>query len=108
MFASFEVDVVIVDYVVRGFTRDVSGHRVYMDHTVRSIRDFIDAKIVTQYHCEDLVLQNENIWQTKMMRKALDAAEYFPPGTELDSPVTTQALDDVRREMAGIFYGWPS
>jgi S-adenosylmethionine decarboxylase len=108
MFASFEADVVIVDYVVRGFTRDVAGHRVYMDHTVRSIRDFIDPNLVAQYHCEDLVLQNENIWQTKMMRTALDPKEYFPAGTDLASPETTQALDDVRREMAGIFYGWPS
>ncbi|HEY0138322.1 MAG TPA: S-adenosylmethionine decarboxylase, partial [Nannocystis sp.] len=46
MFHSFENDVVIIDYVVRGFTRDAQGRRVYMDHTVKSIQDFIDPEIV--------------------------------------------------------------
>ncbi|MCA9717777.1 MAG: adenosylmethionine decarboxylase [Myxococcales bacterium] len=107
MFESFESDIVIIDYVVRGFTRDASGRRVYMDHTVRSIRDFISPDIVAQYLCEDLVLQNENIWQTKMMRRRLEPAEYFPEEADPAAPDNIRALEDVRREMAGIFYGWP-
>ncbi len=107
MFESFVSDVVIIDYVVRGFTRDASGRRVYMDHTLRSIQDFISPKIVEQYQCEDLVLQNENIWQTKMMRRQLEPAEYFPEDADPGAPENVRALDDVRREMAGIFYGWP-
>jgi S-adenosylmethionine decarboxylase len=108
MFKSFENDVVIIDYVVRGFTRDADGKRVYMDHTVRSIRDFISPAIVAEYHCEDMVLQAQNIWQTKMMRTALQASEYFPAGVDPLAAENVAALDDVRREMAGVFYGWPS
>jgi S-adenosylmethionine decarboxylase len=107
MFQSFESDIAIIDYVVRGFTRDASGRRVYMDHTVRSIQDFISARIVAQYHCEDLVLQSENIWQTKMMRQHLEPAAYFPEGVDPGLADNVDALEDVRREMVGIFYGWP-
>lgn len=107
MFESFENDIVIIDYVVRGFTRDAEGRRVYMDHTIRSIQDFIDPKILSDYHCEDLVLQNENIWQTKMMRTRLNPADFFPPDVDPAAPESVARLDDVRREMVGIFYGWP-
>ncbi len=107
MFESFENDVVIIDYVVRGFTRDAEGRRVYKDHTLRSIQEFIDPKILAAYHCEDLVLQNENIWQTKMMRTRLDPAAYFPPDVDPKTAESLARLEDVRREMAGIFYGWP-
>ena len=107
MFHSFENDVVIIDYVVRGFTRDAQGRRVYMDHTVKSIQDFIDPEIVRDYHCEDMVLQSENIWQTKMMRTRLNPADFFPKGLDPSAPENQAALEDVRREMVGIFYGWP-
>ena len=107
MFHSFENDVVIIDYVVRGFTRDAQGRRVYMDHSVRSIQDFIDPQIVRDYHCEDMVLQSENIWQTKMMRTRLNPADFFPAGQDPASPGNLAALEDVRREMVGVFYGWP-
>ncbi len=91
MFESFENDVVIIDYVVRGFTRDAEGRRVYMDHTLKSIQDFIDPKILADYHCEDLVLQNENIWQTKMMRTRLDPSAYFPPDVDPAAPEASPA-----------------
>ncbi len=107
MFESFESDVVIIDYVVRGFTRDAEGKRVYMDHTVRSIQDFISPDVLANYDCEDLVLQNENIWQTKMLRTQLEPREYFHAGADVGTPENLQALADVRREMVGIYYGWP-
>lgn len=107
MFHSFENDVVIIDYVVRGFTRDAQGRRVYMDHTVKSIQDFIDPAIVRDYHCEDMVLQSENIWQTKMMRTRLNPADFFPKGLDPAAPENQAALEDVRREMVGVFHGWP-
>ena len=108
MFSRFASDVVVIDYTVRGFTRDEAGHRVYLDHELRSIQDFIAPDIRADYHCEDLVLHREHIWQTRMMRTRLDAPEYFAPGVYVDDEQTRAALDDVRREMLGIFRGWPT
>ncbi len=108
MFRAFENDVVIVDYVVRGFTRDTEGNRVYLDHTVKSVQDYVSPEILAEYHCQDLVLQTENIWQTKMLRTALEPAEYFPDGCDPQAAENRAAFDLVKREMAGIYYGWPS
>ncbi len=101
-------DVVIIDYVVRGFTRDPAGKRVYMDHEMRSIQDHIGHEIKTRYDFQELVLQNEHIWQTKMIVKNLDAAQFFKPGTDPNTTENRDALDAVRREMNGVYYGWPS
>jgi S-adenosylmethionine decarboxylase len=105
MFESFESDVVMIDYVVRGFTRDTDGNRVYMDHTVRSIQDFIDPEVLAEYECQDLALPAQNIWQTKMIRTELNPAEYFAPGVDPDAAESRELLDLLRREMAAIFHG---
>lgn len=104
MFESFENDVVIIDYVVRGFTRDTEGNRVYMDHTVRSIQDFINPEVLAEYACEDLALPAQNIWQTKMMRTELDGPEYFAPGCDAFSDESQELLAMIRHEMEGIYY----
>ncbi len=104
---SFDNDVVVIDYIVRGFTRAADGRRVTIDHKVRSIQDFIDPALLSAYQCEDLVLQAENIWQTKMMRSELQAADHFGPGVDPGTPENLAALADLRRDMVGTFYGWP-
>lgn len=108
MFESFENDVVIIDYVVRGFTRDTEGNRVYMDHTVRSIQDFVDPEVLSKYECEDLALPGQNIWQTKMMRTDLDPAQYFAPGIDPFADESRELLGLIKREMAGIYYSLPN
>ncbi|RZA16123.1 MAG: adenosylmethionine decarboxylase [Proteobacteria bacterium] len=109
MFEACEADVVIADYVVRGYTRDTAGRRVFMDHDLRSIQEYIDPKILEQYHCVDLSLQSENIWQTKMIRTKMDERTYFIENAtvDLDSPETRKYLDMVKNEMRGLVYQWP-
>lgn len=108
MFKTYEADVVIIDYVVRGFTRNVQGDRLYMDHQFRSITDFISPDIVQEYFTEDLILQNEKIWQTKLIRKQLRPGDYFPDVTVSESEEGRKALELLRREMFGLFHSWPN
>ncbi len=107
MFEKLDADVVVMDYVVRGFTRDKDGRRVYMDHQVKSIQDYIDPKILKDYHCVDLALQSENIWQTKMLRVKQDTQTYFRDPVDPKDPVVIQAMQDVNREMRGVVHMWP-
>jgi S-adenosylmethionine decarboxylase len=109
MFDALDADVVIADYVVRGYTRDTNGRRVFMDHELRSIQEYIDPKIVEQYHCVDLALQSENIWQTKMLRTQMDERAYFIENSHVDlnDPATRKYIDLVKNEMRGLVYQWP-
>ena len=42
---SFEAEVVIMDYKVRGFTRDNLGRKLFIDHDISSIQDYITDDI---------------------------------------------------------------
>jgi len=64
---SFDSDVIIMDYRVRGFTRDLSGKKLYMDHELHSIQDYIDKNILEKYTTIDVNLDHSNIFHTKMM-----------------------------------------
>lgn len=108
MFDNFDSDVVVIDYVVRGFTRDAAGKRIYLDHHFSSIQDFIKPEILDDYHCIDLVLQSDNIWQTKMLRTNMHESEYFlDDDVDLQSPENRKMLDLIKKEMRGVLHMWP-
>ena len=107
MFQKFDADVVVADYVVRGYTRDKDGRRVYMDHQVRSIQEYIEPSVLKDYHCIDLALQSDNIWQTKMLRMRQDTPSYFRDPVNPDDPAIKAHMEAINREMRGILHMWP-
>ena len=109
MLEAFDNDVVVIDYVVRGFTRDIDGNPVYMDHEVKTIQDYIKDETLTDYYCRDLVLQNDNIWQTKMLRVNMDKSSYFanPSEIDLNNPETERLIDMVKKEMYNVLHMIP-
>ena len=107
MFQRFDADVVVIDYSVRGFTRDHEGKRIYMDHQLRSIQDYIDPKVLGDYYCIDLALQSDNIWQTKMLRVRQDTPSYFRDPVDPKAPEIRQYMDAINREMRGVLHMWP-
>ena len=44
LIGSFDSDIITMDYRVRGFTRDVNGKKLFIDHQVTSIQDYIDPR----------------------------------------------------------------
>lgn len=107
MFTAFDSDVVVIDYVVRGYTRDAEGRRVFIDHEIQSIQNYITPDILKDYHCIDLALQSDNIWQTKLLRTNLDRQSYFLDPVDLNDEETNLYLDLVKKEMHGLLYMWP-
>jgi len=74
---SFESDIVVVDYRVRGFTRDVKGKKHFIDHRINSIQDFLSKGIKSQYEMFDVNVYQENIFHTKMHVKDFDLDTYL-------------------------------
>jgi S-adenosylmethionine decarboxylase len=105
MFESFESDVVVADYVVRGFTRGVNGSKVYMDHEITNVSDFVSPKILKQYE----LLQDNNAtgqtFQTKFLRKDLDESSYFRNPKQVSSTVMAEKMLLIKKEMKAIFSG---
>ena len=104
---SFDSDIITLDYRVRGFTRDVSGKKLFIDHDITSIQDYIDAKILARYDAIDINVYQANLFHTNMLIKELDLQNYLfnvdanelPPQTRLD------ISSSLRREMIEIFSG---
>jgi S-adenosylmethionine decarboxylase len=104
---SFESDIVIVDYRVRGFTRDIEGNKHFIDHQINSIQNYISRDTCERYQMIDVNVYQENIFHTKMLLKDFDLNNYLFGIDKLDIPPREQELieERLRREMAEIFYG---
>ncbi len=74
---SFESDIVVMDYRVRGFTRDVKGKKHYIDHRINSIQEFLAKAIRARYEMFDVNVYQENIFHTKMHLKEFDLDTYL-------------------------------
>jgi S-adenosylmethionine decarboxylase len=104
---SFESDIVIMDYRVRGFTRDTSGCKHYIDHKINSIQNFLDGEIKRRFQRVDVNIYDENIFHTKMMLKSFSLDNYlFGISANELAPVERAAIEArLRHEMQEIFYG---
>lgn len=104
---SFESDIVITDYRVRGFTRDVSGKKHFIDHKINSIQNYIARDTKDRYQMIDVNVYQENIFHTKMMLKEFDLNNYlFGIDADAISPKEQRMITDrLKREMTEIFYG---
>ena len=74
---SFESDIVVMDYRVRGFTRDIKGKKHYIDHKINSIQNFLAKNIKSRYEMIDVNVYQENIFHTKMHLKDFDLDQYL-------------------------------
>ena len=104
---SFESDIVIADYRVRGFTRDISGEKYFIDHQINSIQNYLSKDSRERYQMIDVNVYQEYIFHTKMMLKDFDLNNYLFMVDKQDVPPREQAEIEkrVRREMMEIFYG---
>ena len=102
----FESDIVIMDYRVRGFTRNVRGMKHYIDHRITSIQDFLAKKVKDRYQMVDVNIYQENIFHTKMRLKDIDLDTYmFGEGeSELTAREAKQIRSRVNHEIEEIFY----
>ena len=107
LIGSFDSDIITMDYRVRGFTREVTGRKLFIDHDITSIQDYIDKKILLRYDAIDINVFQSNIFHTKMLIKDVELQNYLfnadvyeiAPKTRLD------ITNSLRREMIEIFSG---
>ena len=104
---SFDTDVMTLDYRVRGFTRDISGKKLFIDHELTSIQDYIPDGVKEMYQMIDVNVYQENIFHTKCKSKDVELDEYFFNFTVEDIPdeEVRRILAEIEVERDEIFYG---
>ena len=107
LIGSFDSDIITLDYRVRGFTRDITGKKLFMDHKMTSIQDYIDEETLHRYDAADINLYEANIFHTKMMIKEIVLQNYLfnVDAYELLPRERLDITDSLRREMIEIFSG---
>ena len=104
---SFSSDIVIIDYRVRGFTRDVNGKKYFIDHKINSIQNYIAKDTRELYQMIDVNIYQENIFHTKMILKKFDLENYLfgTAKKELLTGEKKKIIQRLKKEMSEIFAG---
>jgi len=104
---SFESDIVIMDYRVRGFTRDVKGRKHFIDHNIASIQNYLSQDTQDRYQMVDVNVYQENLFHTKMVLKHFQMDDYLfcIEEKDLHEPDKLHIEQLLRRELSEIFYG---
>lgn len=103
----FESDIVTVDYRVRGFTRDINGEKLFIDHGIHSIQNYFAKESSEAYEMIDVNVYQENIFHTKMLLKEFDLDNYLfgVKKDDLSEKEAKTIRGQLKREMLEIFYG---
>ena len=107
LIGSFDSDIIYMDYKVRGFTRSEDGKKLFIDHNITSIQDYIDKSTLEKYDAIDVNVYQSNIFHTKMLIKEVELQNYLFNTDVYEIPPKTRLAitDNLRREMIEIFSG---
>ncbi|MBC6973363.1 adenosylmethionine decarboxylase [Bacillus sp. Xin] len=104
---SFDTDIMTIDYRVRGFTRDITGNKLFIDHEISSIQNYIPNNVKNLYDMIDVNVYQEHIFHTKCKLKEFDLNNYLFGYTQekLPEKEREEITKKLKTEMDEIFYG---
>ena len=107
LIGSFDSDIITMDYRVRGFTRDLGGKKLFIDHNITSIQDYIAGETLQKYDAIDINVYQSNIFHTKMLIKELNLQNYLFNTDVYEIPPRDRLSisNSLRKEMIEIFSG---
>ena len=74
----------------------ITGKKLYIDHKILSIQQFIKKTILDMYNCVDINIHQENLFHTKMLLRDFDLRNYlFATAYEGFSEEERQRVKDV-------------
>lgn len=107
LISCFDSDIITMDYKVRGFTREEDGRKIFIDHDITSIQDYIDKETLEKYDAQDVNVYQSNIFHTKMLIKELELENYLfdKDPREFSPKQRLTILENLRREMIEVYSG---
>ncbi|MBE6857587.1 MAG: adenosylmethionine decarboxylase [Ruminococcus sp.] len=107
LIGSFDSDIITMDYRVRGFTRNLDGEKLFIDHNITSIQDYIASSVLDKYDAVDINVYQANMFHTKMLIKELELQNYLfnTDVNELSPSRRLEITTALKREMIEIFSG---
>lgn len=102
-----QADVLTLDYRIRGFTRQLDGKKLFIDHTLCSIQDFINNEQCQSYEMLDTNMSENNLYTTKLIKKKFDLNNYLfkAKTTEFNQELYNKISALLTQERKEIYYG---
>ncbi|MGE5380431.1 MAG: adenosylmethionine decarboxylase [Methylocystaceae bacterium] len=102
---SFKPDIAAIDYRVRGFTRDIDGNKLFLDHKITSVQNFIDRPIRDGYQMVDVNVYDANIFHTSMILRQFKLDNYLfgSASSDLDKRERQSIKKKIKHEMLEIY-----
>jgi S-adenosylmethionine decarboxylase len=107
LISSFDSDIITIDYKVRGFTRDLSGKKYFIDHNISSVQNYFDEDTLSRYDATDINVYQTNTFHTKLLIKEIDLQNYLFNTDAYEIPPKTRLsiIELLRKEMIEIYSG---
>ena len=107
LIGSFDSDIITMDYRVRGFTRNLDGEKLFIDHETTSIQNYVDEAILDKYDAVDINVYQANMFHTKMLIKDIELQNYLfnTDVRELSPRSRLDITNALRKEMIEVFNG---
>ncbi len=107
LLGSFDSDIITLDYKIRGFTRNVEGKKLFCDHKISTIQEYIAPQKLEKYDTVDINVYQSNIFHTRMLIKDIDLQNYLFNSDvyEIAPKRRLEITNNLRREMIEIFSG---
>ncbi|MEH7343123.1 adenosylmethionine decarboxylase [Bacillus sp. JJ1532] len=104
---SFDTDIMTIDFRVRGFTRDKDGQKLFIDHNISSIQNYIPEEIKNEFDMIDVNIYQSHIFHTKCRIRDFDLNNYLFGYTKdtLSAEEVNEITEKLTIEMDEIFYG---
>lgn len=104
---SFDTDIMTIDYRVRGFTRDKDGKKLFIDHNISSIQNYIPEEMKDEFDMIDVNIYQSHIFHTKCRIRDFDLNNYLFGFTKdkLSNEEVEEITEKLKTEMDEIFYG---
>ncbi|MBG9588658.1 S-adenosylmethionine decarboxylase [Cytobacillus firmus] len=104
---SFDTDIMTIDYRVRGFTRDKDGKKLYIDHDISSIQNYIPDEAKEDFDMIDVNIYQAHTFHTKCKIRDFNLDNYLFGYTKdtLDPKEAEEITERLTTEMDEIFYG---
>ncbi len=104
---SFDTDIMTIDYRVRGFTRDKDGQKLYIDHDISSIQNYIPEEVKEEFDMIDVNIYQAHTFHTKCKIRDFDLNNYLFGYTKdkLTDQEEKEITERLQTEMDEIFYG---
>lgn len=86
-------DIMIIDYRIRGYTRDINGNKIFSDHRIDCIEQYIHDSLISLYNIHTTRNDKEiNSYYLKLYRNRISVHSHIIPNKESFSNKENQLI----------------